>query len=73
MRYAKGLLRAANKDSYTGTIKKSLLLGYAAASLINIKTAKASTWDGPVFITKARHDYIKGETKLFFRKLLEGY
>jgi hypothetical protein len=73
MRYAKNLLRAANKDSYTGTIKKSLLLGYAAASLINIKTAKASTWDGPVFITKARHDYIKGETKLFFRKLLEGY
>ena len=73
IRYAKGLLRAANKDSYAGTIKRSLLVGYAAASLINIKTAKASSWNGSVFVTKARHDYIKGETKLFFRKPLEGY
>lgn len=72
-RYAKGLLRAANKDSRTGTIKRSLLLGYAAASLINIKTAKAASWDGSVFINRVRHDYIKGETVLFFRKLLEGY
>ncbi len=72
-RYAKGLLRAANKEARTGTIKRSLLLGYAAASLINIKTTKAGAWDGSVFITRARHDFIKGETKLFFRKLLEGY
>lgn len=73
MRYAKGLLRAANKDSYTGTIKRSLMLGYAAASLINIKTTKASSWNGSVFVNRVRHDYIKGETKFFFRKLLEGY
>lgn len=73
MRYAKGLLRAANKASHMGTIKRSLLLGFAAASLVNIKTTKAKSWDGPAFVERVRHDYIKGETKLFFRKPLEGY
>ena len=38
-----------------------------------IETAKAEEWDGDVFVTQVRHDFIRNETKLWFRKPLEGY
>ena len=72
-RFARGLLRAANKNARTGSFRRILSKGIAAASVINIKTDKASVWDGKVFVTKTRHDFLTGETKVFFRKPLEGY
>ena len=72
-RFARGLLRAANKNAYTGNFRRVLTRGIAAASVINIKTDKASSWDGKVFVTKTRHDFLTGETKVFYRKPLEGY
>ena len=72
-RFARGLLRAANKNARTGCFRRALSKGIAAASVINIKTDKASVWDGKVFVTKTRHDFLSGETKVFFRKPLEGY
>ena len=72
-RFAKGLLRAANKNSMTGSFRQKLSRGIAAGSIINIKTDKAKGWDGKVFVTKTRHDFLNGETKVFFRKPLEGY
>ena len=49
-RFAKGLLRNANKYGHTGQFSKSLLTGYAAASLLKLKTKKASAWDGTVCV-----------------------
>ena len=72
-RFAKGLLRNANKYGHSGQFSKELHLGYAAASLLKLTTKKASAWDGTVFIYKVRHDYVKNKSTLYFRHLLEGY
>ncbi len=72
-RFAKGLLRNANKYGHMGQFSRSLLTGYAAASLLRLKTAKASAWDGTVFIYKVRHDFVGNKSTLYFRGLLEGY
>lgn len=72
-RFAKGLLRNANKYGHTGQFSKSLLTGYAAASLLQLKTPKASAWDGPVFVYKVRHDFVGNKSTLYFRDMLEGY
>ena len=72
-RFAKGLLRNANKYGHTGRFSKSLLLGYAAASLLKLKTKKASAWNGTVFVYKARHDFVANKSTLYFRDILEGY
>lgn len=72
-RFANGLLRNANKYGHTGQFSKSLLTGYAAASLLILKTPKASAWDGPVFVYKVRHDFVGNKSTLYFRDLLEGY
>ena len=72
-RFAKGLLRNANKYGHTGQFSKSLLTGYAAASLLKLKTEKASAWDGTVFVYKVRHDFVGNKSTLYFRDLLEGY
>lgn len=72
-RFAKGLLRNANKYGHTGTFSKSLLPGYAAASLLKLKTAKASAWNGTVFVYRVRHDYVGNKSTIYFRTPLEGY
>lgn len=72
-RFAKGLLRNANKYGHTGQFSKSLLPGYAAASLLKLKTEKASAWDGTVFVYKVRHDFVGNKSTLYFREPLEGY
>lgn len=72
-RFAKGLLRDANKNGQTGHFSKSLLTGYAAASILNIKTTKASAWNGTVFVTRIWHDFVNNKSTLYFRVPLEGY
>lgn len=72
-RFAKGLLRNANKYGETGQFSRALLTGYAAASMVTLRTAKASKWDGNVFLYKVRHDYVGNKSTLYFRKPLEGY
>lgn len=72
-RFAKGLLRNANKYGHTGQFSKALLTGYAAASLLKLTTKKASAWDGVVFVYKVRHDFVGNKSTLYFREPLEGY
>lgn len=72
-RYARALLRMANKNSYTGWIEDNLLPEYAAASMVQITTDRQGLWNGPVFITRIRHDYVARKSKIFFRRPLEGY
>ena len=72
-RFARGLLRSVNKDLCSGFVRANVLTGYAAASVIELKNPRAPSWDGPVFLDHIRNDYGKGESKIFFRRLLEGY
>lgn len=73
-RFAKNLLRAANKNATVATFwSGGLLQNYAAGSIVNISTDSAQSWNGSAFIVHIRHDLVKGKSKVNFRKPLEGY
>ena len=72
-RFARGLLRNANKYAFTGRFTKALQTEFAAASLFDLRTPKASMWNGSVFVYKVRHDYARNASTIYFRKLLEDY
>lgn len=72
-RFARGLLRDANKNSATGTLWTLLMLEYAAGSIVELQTDGVASWDGPALITRIRHDFTSCMSKIYFRRPLEGY
>lgn len=72
-RFAAGLLRAVNKECYGGFVYADVLTGYAAASVVQLDNPRAPSWDGTVFLHHIRNNYGTGTSKIFFRRLLEGY
>lgn len=73
-RFARGILRDANRDAASATLwASSLLRDYAPGSVVTLKTEGAASWDGPAFVWRLRHDYVKSRSKIFLRRPLEGY
>lgn len=74
VRFAQGFLRAVNKHHMSGFVRNpTILFGYAAGSVLDLRTERAASWNGKVFLHHIRNDYVKRSGKLFFRKPLEGY
>ena len=70
-RFAKGILRAENKNAvHCVYYARELLEKYAAGSTVNITTTGAESWNGAFFITHMRNDYVFLTTKVFMRKPL---
>ena len=67
-RFAKGLLRQANKNLTKGVFKQPLMREYSAGSVVKIITPGAKTWDGIGFVSHLRQDYVNSISKVFFRK-----
>lgn len=72
-RFARGLLRQANRSAQTGVLYTKILPGLAAGSMVSLQTHGAQSWDGPAFIYRIRNNYAQGKSKVFFRRPLEGY
>lgn len=72
-RFARGFLRDVNKGLMGGFVRVPVLTGYAPGSVVNLENSRAQSWDGPVFLDHVRNDYGERQSKVFFRKPLEGY
>lgn len=73
-RFARGILRDINKGVQTGILwSGELLRNYAPGSMVELVTEGVPSWNGPAFISRIRHDYVKMRSKLYLRKPLEGY
>lgn len=73
-RFAKNLLRDANKNMTTATIYTEYMArDIAPGSNVTLNTEGASGWNGKAFVTQVRHDYVKTKSKIWLRKPLEGY
>lgn len=68
-RFAKGLLRQFNKNLAVGVWKDSIRRELSAGSVFNLKTTGASSWDGKVFVSQIRQNYVNATSKTVFRKV----
>lgn len=67
-RFAQGILRQENKNLASGIFKDAIMQEFSAGSIIDLKTIGANSWNGNVFVSHLRQDYINLKTKMFFRK-----
>lgn len=73
-RFAKGLLRRANREAVSMTIRTdSMLRGYAAGSVVDLEASAAASWSGEAVIYRMRHDYYDAKSKVWLSKPLGGY
>lgn len=71
-RFAKNLLHDINSRCYGGFVRSRILPGYAPASTVLLSNSRAPSWDGVAFLDHVRNDYGKGQSKLFFHRVLGG-
>lgn len=73
-RFAKGVLRKANRAAVRLTVRTdSMLRQYAAGSVLDLDATAAHSWSGKAFVSRMRHDYYDAKAKLWLIKPLEGY
>ena len=71
-RWARGLLRAANREAVTMTVRTdSMLRGYAAGSVVDLRASAAASWDGPAVVSAIRHDYRNESAKVWLTRPLD--
>lgn len=73
-RWARGLLRRANREAATAVVRETPLAAWLAAG----RTVDASfeadpAWDGRYIASSVRHDYVAETTDVRLARLLEGY
>ena len=68
-RFAKGIWKQEQKKLSTGYINDDLMREFSAGSVINLVTTGADSWNGKVFVSHLRQDYVNSKSKLFFRKV----
>lgn len=67
-RFAEGILRQENKNLASGIFKDAIMREFSAGSIIDLKTVGANSWNGNIFVSHLRQDYVNLKTKMFFRK-----
>ena len=72
-RYAKALLRMANKDKTAVRWKGQLIPEMSAGINVDLINEDNPSWSGKMYCYRVRHDYRKSETTIYMRKPLEGY
>lgn len=73
-RFAKGLLREANRESVMLTVRTdSMLRQYAAGSVLDLDASSAASWSGKAFVARMRHDYFDAKCKVWLTRPLGGY
>lgn len=73
IRYAKGLLRMANKQMYSIRLQHTLLPKLSAGICVNLVNDKMAEHKGRMYVYRIRHEYHRNITTMFLRKPLEGY
>lgn len=73
-RWAKGLLRKANREAVKLTVKTdSMLRQYAAGSVLDLDATAAASWSGKAFVSRMRHDHYDNRCKVWLTRPLGGY
>lgn len=73
-RFARGLLRAANREAARICLRTDTLLReWAAGSVLEIAAPAAESWNGAAFVSRLRHDYFDCKSKIWMTKKLGGY
>lgn len=72
-RYAKALLRMANKDKTSVRWRGQLIPEMSAGITIDLINEDNIPWSGKMYCYRVRHDYAKAETTIYMRRPLEGY
>jgi hypothetical protein len=72
-RFAAGMLRGHNKGLMRGHVRTGFMPGAYPGGVAELKNEMNKRWDGPVFVTRVRHEGDAEGTKIFFRRIPEGY
>lgn len=73
-RFAKGLLRAANREETRMVIETdSMLRGYAPGTVVDLDATAARAWGGKAIVYRMRQDYYDARCKIWLARPLGSY
>lgn len=73
-RFARGLLRAENREQTRMVIETdSMLRGYAPGTVVDLDATSAHSWSGKAVVYRMRQDYYDARCKIWLAKPLGGY
>lgn len=72
-RWAKGLLRSANKGARSCRLQRDIMRELSAGITVSLAGAEPPEWNGTMFLYHVRHEYDRERTTFFLRFPLEGY